>query len=162
MSRDEINKSTASQHHLPNRLYYDSGQSSMEYWDYSVEIECLKGPQGFSFHSTIRLYLFLLNHLTFLFFLNRCGSGSGTWTDATGAQPRTGIDCPSATGRHRRPNARNGGKKAATHQMGEFLRLPLPTFPPFPARFRQFVPFVFAGRSPFSPSFFFLNDVDEF
>ena len=24
----------------------DSGQNSMEYWDYSVEIECLKGPQG--------------------------------------------------------------------------------------------------------------------
>ncbi|XP_057377866.1 cerebellar degeneration-related protein 2-like isoform X1 [Daphnia carinata] len=44
MSRDEVHKSTASQH-LPNRLYYDSGQNSMEYWDYSVEIECLKGPQ---------------------------------------------------------------------------------------------------------------------
>jgi hypothetical protein len=52
MSRDEVNKSTANQqqqpNHLPNRLYYDSGQNSMEYWDYSVEIECLKGPQGFS------------------------------------------------------------------------------------------------------------------
>ena len=24
----------------------ESGQNSMEYWDYSVEIECLKGPQG--------------------------------------------------------------------------------------------------------------------
>ncbi|XP_046457683.1 cerebellar degeneration-related protein 2-like isoform X1 [Daphnia pulex] len=49
MSRDEVNKSTANQqqqpNHLPNRLYYDSGQNSMEYWDYSVEIECLKGPQ---------------------------------------------------------------------------------------------------------------------
>ena len=47
MSRDDVNKLSASQHHLNNRLYYDSGQSSMEYWDYSVEIECLKGPQGF-------------------------------------------------------------------------------------------------------------------
>lgn len=27
-------------------LHRDSGQNSMEYWDYSVEIECLKGPQG--------------------------------------------------------------------------------------------------------------------
>lgn len=26
----------------------ESGQNSMEYWDYSVEIECLKGPQGLS------------------------------------------------------------------------------------------------------------------
>jgi hypothetical protein len=57
MSRDEVNKSTAS--HLPNRLYYDSGQSSMEYWDYSVEIECLKGPQGFENFDSYSIELFL-------------------------------------------------------------------------------------------------------
>ncbi len=57
MSRDEVNKSTAS--HLPNRLYYDSGQSSMEYWDYSVEIECLKGPQGFENLDSYSIELFL-------------------------------------------------------------------------------------------------------
>lgn len=39
----------------------------------------------------------------------RCGSGSWTRTDATGAQPPTGINCPAAAGRHRRPNARNAG-----------------------------------------------------
>ncbi len=32
-----------------------------------------------------------------------------------------------------------------TRERNEFLRLPLP----FPGHFRQFVPFVFAGRSPF-------------
>jgi hypothetical protein len=30
----------------PHSLRLDSGLNSLEYWDYSVELECLSGPEG--------------------------------------------------------------------------------------------------------------------
>ena len=30
----------------PASLRLDSGLNSLEYWDYSVELECLSGPEG--------------------------------------------------------------------------------------------------------------------
>ena len=38
--------SSPSESHQPASLRLDSGLNSLEYWDYSVELECLSGPEG--------------------------------------------------------------------------------------------------------------------
>ena len=35
-----------SENQQPASLRMDSGLNSLEYWDYSVELECLSGPEG--------------------------------------------------------------------------------------------------------------------
>ena len=38
--------SSPSEIHQSASLRLDSGLNSLEYWDYSVELECLSGPEG--------------------------------------------------------------------------------------------------------------------
>lgn len=142
MSRNDGNgkKSTTVvvQRQQPN----DSGQNSMEYWDYSVEIECLKGPQGL-ISSYCCCFVFFCWHVDTdrdlwkeekkidsvrfcccrLGCFCRCGSGGWTWKDLAGTQSWTGIDRTSATSRHWRPNSRNGGIFIYFHQFSIHLAL---------------------------------------
>ena len=41
-----VMSSPSMESHQPASLRLDSGLNSLEYWDYSVELECLSGPEG--------------------------------------------------------------------------------------------------------------------
>lgn len=86
----------------------ESCHNSMEYWDYSVEIECLKGPQGYfiSCHVSDACNQIIIRVFLFLW---RCGSGGGTWKDLAGTEQGLGVDHPPTAGTHRRSDPRNAG-----------------------------------------------------